>query len=64
MSGSRNAIARIEELHLAALEERVEADLALGHARELVGRAARSCRASPAAGAAPRPAHAGAVPVR
>ena len=34
---ARNAIARIEELHLAALEERVEADLALGHARELVG---------------------------
>ena len=31
------AIAQLEELHLAAVEERVEADLALGHARELIG---------------------------
>ena len=29
-------IARLEELHLAAIEERVEADLGLGRARELV----------------------------
>jgi len=34
---AQSAIAQIEELRLAALEERVEADLALGHARELVG---------------------------
>ena len=34
---AQNAIAQIEELHLMAVEERVEADLALGHARELVG---------------------------
>jgi len=34
---AQNAIAQIEELHLTAVEERVEADLALGHARELVG---------------------------
>ena len=31
------AIAQLEELHLGALEERVEADLVLGQARELVG---------------------------
>ena len=31
------AIAQLEELHLAAIEDRVEADLALGRARELVG---------------------------
>jgi len=31
------AIAEIEELRLAGLEERMEADLALGHDRELVG---------------------------
>ena len=31
------AIAQLEELHLAAVEERVEADLVLGEARELVG---------------------------
>ena len=31
------AIAQIEELRLATVEERVEADLALGRARELVG---------------------------
>jgi YVTN family beta-propeller protein len=30
-------IAQLEELHLAATEERVDADLALGRARELVG---------------------------
>ena len=34
---AQNAIAQIEELHLAAVEERVEADLALGHARTVVG---------------------------
>jgi YVTN family beta-propeller protein len=33
---AQNAIAQLEELHLGAVEERVEADLALGHARELV----------------------------
>jgi YVTN family beta-propeller protein len=31
------AIAQLNELHLAAVEERIDADLALGHARELVG---------------------------
>ncbi len=34
---AQNAIAQIEELHLAAVEERVEADLSLGHARTVVG---------------------------
>lgn len=31
------AIAQLEELHLGAVEERVEADLALGRQRELIG---------------------------
>jgi YVTN family beta-propeller protein len=34
---AQGAIAQLEELHLAAVEDRVEADLALGRARELVG---------------------------
>jgi YVTN family beta-propeller protein len=34
---AQNAMAQLEELHLAAVEERVEADLVLGQARELVG---------------------------
>ena len=34
---AQSAIAQIEELRLAAVEERVEADLALGCAREIVG---------------------------
>src|ERR1039458_2687408 len=33
---AHNAIAQLEELHLGAVEERVEADLALGRARALV----------------------------
>jgi class 3 adenylate cyclase len=33
---AQSEIARLEELHLACLEERVEADLALGHDEELV----------------------------
>jgi YVTN family beta-propeller protein len=34
---AQGAIAQLEELHLAAVEDRVDADLALGRARELVG---------------------------
>jgi YVTN family beta-propeller protein len=34
---AQSAIAQMEELHLGAVEERVEADLALGQARQLVG---------------------------
>ena len=34
---AQSAIAHLDELHLGAVEERVEADLVLGHARELVG---------------------------
>ena len=34
---AQSSIAQFEELHLAAVEDRVEADLALGRARELVG---------------------------
>ena len=33
----QNEIARLEEMHLTALEDRIEADLALGHHSELVG---------------------------
>ena len=36
---ARAAIERLEELRLAALEERIEAELALGRHAELVGRA-------------------------
>jgi YVTN family beta-propeller protein len=36
-SFAQAAIAQLEELRLATVETRVEADLALGHARELVG---------------------------
>ena len=34
---AQGVIAQLEELHLAAVEDRVEADLAVGRARELVG---------------------------
>jgi YVTN family beta-propeller protein len=34
---AQGVIAQLEELHVAAVEDRVEADLALGRARELVG---------------------------
>ena len=34
---AQSSIAQLEELHLAAIEDRVEADLALGRARNLVG---------------------------
>ncbi len=34
---AQNAIAQLEELHLGAMEDRVEADLLIGQARELVG---------------------------
>jgi YVTN family beta-propeller protein len=34
---ARTAIARLEELRLTALEERIDADLALGHGSDLVG---------------------------
>jgi DNA-binding SARP family transcriptional activator len=40
-------IAQLEELHLAALEERVEADLALGRHRHLVGELAALVRRNP-----------------
>ena len=53
--------ARLEELRLAAVEDRVEAELALGDHRELVGRAAGAHGRPSAARTAARPAHAGAV---
>ena len=33
---AQNTIAQLEELHIGAVEERVEAELALGHARDLI----------------------------
>ena len=41
------AIAEIEDLHLSALEERVEADLALGRDRDLVGELTSLVRQNP-----------------
>ena len=41
------AIAQLEDLHLSALEERVEADLALGRQRDLVGELASLVQQNP-----------------
>ena len=56
-------IARLEELRLAALEQRIDADLALGRHAELVGELEALVAALPAAGAAARPADARPVPL-
>jgi DNA-binding SARP family transcriptional activator len=47
-------IARLEELHLTALEDRIETDLALGLAEELVPNSRRSCCATSRANASGR----------
>ena len=57
-------IARLEELRLAALEERVERDLELGRHAALVPELERLVREQPSAGAAARAAHARALPKR
>ena len=58
------AIARLEELRLAALEERVESDLALGRDSDLVGEVEALVARVPAAGGSAGPADAGALPLR
>ena len=62
---ARDALARLEEARLEALERRIEADLAARPARRARRRAAaRSSRAPPAARAAARAADARALPLR
>ena len=56
-------IGRLEELRLAAVEERIEADLALGRHADLVGELEALDRREPVPGAAARPAHARALPL-
>ena len=57
------AIVRLEELRLAALEERIEADLALGRHAQLVGELEALVARAPAARAPARPADARALPL-
>ena len=54
-------IARLEELRLAAVEDRIEAELGLGRHDQLIGSSRRSSQSS-RAGAASRLSHAGALP--
>ena len=58
------AIARLEEQRLEALEQRIDADLALGRHAALVGGARGARRRAALSGAASRPAHARALPLR
>ena len=46
---AQREIARLEEARLAALEDRIDADLALGHHRDLVGELEDSSRRTPTA---------------
>ena len=61
---AQSEIARLEAMRLAALEERVEADLALGRHRELVPELEALVSEHPAARAPARPADARPVPQR
>ena len=56
--------ARLEELRLAAVEARIDAELALGRHDALTAELEQLVASPSAAGAAARPAHAGAVPLR
>ena len=60
---AQDSSARLEELRLAAVEERIEADLRLGRHVELVPELEGLVVEQPAARAGPRAAHARAVPV-
>ena len=53
---------RLEELRLAAIEDRIDADLASGLSREVVAELEGARRRAPAARAPPRPADARALP--
>ena len=57
-------IRRLEELRLATLEERIEADLAAGEASQLVGRARSAGRGAPSSRAVARVPDACALPLR
>ena len=61
---TRPEAARLEELRLAAVEARIDADLALGRHDALTAELEQLAARASAAGAAARPADAGAVPVR
>ena len=57
-------IARLEELRLDAVEERIEAELALGRSADLVGELEAADQGQPAARASARTAHARPLPLR
>ena len=60
---AQGEIGRLEELHLSALQDRIDADLALGRARRARRRARAPGRRAPAVGAPARPADARALPL-
>ena len=61
---AQTEIARLEELRTVVLEERIEADLALGRHAGLISELEALVAGAAAPRAAARPAHAGALPLR
>ena len=61
---AQQEIARLDELRLVAIEQRVDADLALGRHAQVVGELEALVREHPTARAHTRPAHARALPLR